>query len=99
MQRLHGGDTERGTGASVLGRPGGLSVGVPVFGPSTGNGSGGNGYRTTHATDHTDASSWLLVTPAYNPGSGPHPGTRTAGPARQPAPHRGADAQSMTGSV
>lgn len=92
-------DTEDGTGASMLRRAGDLSVGEPVFAPSTGNVSDGNGYGMTYATDRADVSNWLLVIPADNPGSGPHPRTRTAWRARQLAPHRGADAQSATGSV
>ncbi|MEU9133982.1 carotenoid oxygenase family protein [Kitasatospora sp. NPDC048540] len=55
-------------GASVLWPAGDLSVGEPVFAPSAG---GGPGYWLTYATDRTDLSSWLLVIPDADPGSGP----------------------------
>ncbi|MFC8963764.1 carotenoid oxygenase family protein [Streptomyces sp. NPDC057094] len=50
---------------------GNLSVGEPVFAPSSGSPGGEGGYWMTYATDRTDESSWLLVIPADDPGSGP----------------------------
>ncbi|MET8036190.1 carotenoid oxygenase family protein [Streptomyces sp. NPDC005345] len=58
-------------GTSVSWDAGDLSVGEPVFAPSPGSPGGEGGYWMTYATDRTDESSWLLVIPADDPGSGP----------------------------
>ncbi|WP_406416746.1 carotenoid oxygenase family protein [Streptomyces sp. NBC_00873] len=72
-------DSIRSLGAVADRRPVGRRTGRR---PATGNGSGGDGYSMTHATDRTDASSWLLDIPADNPGSGPVARVRT--PVRVP---------------
>ncbi|MET7745077.1 carotenoid oxygenase family protein [Streptomyces sp. NPDC005385] len=58
-------------GTSVTWDAGDLSVGEPVFAPSPGSAGSEDGYWMTYATDRTDTSSWLLVIPAADPGSGP----------------------------
>lgn len=63
-------DGRDANGTSVAWDAGDLSVGEPVFAPSPGS-PGEGGYWMTYATDRTDGSSWLLVIPADDPGSGP----------------------------
>ncbi|MEU3792539.1 carotenoid oxygenase family protein [Streptomyces fructofermentans] len=64
-------DGRDANGTSVMWDAGDLSVGEPVFAPSPGSPDHEGGYWMTYATDRTDESSWLLVIPADDPGSGP----------------------------
>lgn len=63
------------TGHTVTWDAGDLSVGEPCFVPRPGGsadeGDAAHGWWVTFATDRTDRSSWFVVIPGADPGSGP----------------------------
>jgi len=59
------------TGTSVTWDAGDLSVGEPCFVPKPGDEDSSHGWWVTFATDRTDRSSWFVVIPSADPGSGP----------------------------
>ena len=58
-------------GRSVTWDAGDLSVGEPCFVPRPGDDDATHGWWVTFATDRTDRSSWFVVFPGADPGSGP----------------------------
>lgn len=59
------------TGRAVSWDAGELAVGEPCFVPRPGDEDTAHGWWVTYAIDRTDRTSWFLVVPAADPGSGP----------------------------
>ncbi|GAA4776207.1 carotenoid oxygenase family protein [Actinomycetospora chlora] len=79
---------EPATGTAVTWEAGDLSVGEPCFVPKPGVDDSAQGWWVTFATDRTDRTSWFVVIPAADPGSGPV--ARVRMPARVPLGLHGA---------
>jgi carotenoid cleavage dioxygenase-like enzyme len=59
------------TGRTVTWDAGDLAVGEPCFVPRPGDDDTTHGWWVTFAVDRTDRSSWFVVIPGADPGSGP----------------------------
>lgn len=62
---------ETSSGRTVRWDAGDLAVGEPAFVPRPGDPEQAHGWWVTFAIDRTDRTSWFLVIPAGDPGSGP----------------------------